>query len=108
MREDWFNGTVIFLFVVLAGAYARLDPHGVFVRKGPSPGNACINNLRQLDGAAEQWRLENNRTTNEFPTPAQAAIYIKGGIPVCPASGVYRFNTTNGLPTCSIAGHVLP
>ncbi len=77
-------------------------------RRNISLFNACINNLRQLDGAAEQWRLENNRETIEFPTLVQASIYIKGGIPTCPANGVYAFKGTNGLPTCSIPGHVLP
>jgi hypothetical protein len=30
--------------------------------------NACINNLRQLDGGKQQWALEYRKTTNDIPT----------------------------------------
>ena len=30
-----------------------------------SPMNACINNLRQIDAAKQQWALENNKTNSD-------------------------------------------
>src|SRR5208283_1364436 len=30
--------------------------------------NACINNLRQIDAAKQQWALENKKTTTDTPT----------------------------------------
>ena len=71
--------------------------------------NACINNLRQLDAAKQQWALENQKTADAIPTAQDIAPYLKGGvIPVCPATGKYTLNAVGVVPTCSIAGHALP
>jgi len=71
--------------------------------------NACINNLRQLDGAKQQWALEHNKTAQVVPTVQDIAPYLKDQvIPVCPSSGNYTLNAVAVPPTCSIAGHALP
>jgi hypothetical protein len=73
--------------------------------------SACINNLRQIDGAKEQWALENKK-------PDGAAVveqgrngllaYIKGfARPVCPSGGIYTLGPVGTNPTCSIPGHKL-
>lgn len=69
--------------------------------------NACINNLRQLDGAKQQWALENRKTAKETPPAEQLAAYLKDGFPKCPASGRYTLNAVEAAPTCSVAGHAL-
>lgn len=71
--------------------------------------NACINNLRQIDSAMQQWALENGKTEQAIPTSQDVATYIKGNaIPKCPAGGVYTINSVATLPTCTIPGHALP
>jgi len=74
--------------------------------------NACINNLRQIDAAKNQWALENNKPATAVPTEQDIAPYIKldanGNIPVCPSGGTYTINAVGIPPTCSIPGHVLP
>lgn len=74
--------------------------------------NACINNLRQIDAAKQQWALEKNKTADAIPTVQDIAPYIKldanGNIPGCPSGGTYSINAVGELPSCSIAGHVLP
>ncbi|MEO6036586.1 MAG: hypothetical protein ABIQ35_15150 [Verrucomicrobiota bacterium] len=70
--------------------------------------DACINNLRQLDGAKQQWALENKQPANAFVVPEQIAVYLKGqAIPVCAAGGIYTLNAVNANATCSIPGHTL-
>lgn len=59
-----------------------------------------------LDGAAEQWRLENGLATNAIPTFAQVNAYIKSP-PTCPSGGGYRYDTNSGIPSCSVPGHML-
>ena len=76
-------------------------------RQRTAPPNACINNLRQLDSAAEQWQLENGRATNAIPTFAQVNAYIKS-LPTCPSGGSSRYETHSGLPICSVPEHKLP
>jgi hypothetical protein len=71
--------------------------------------NACINNLRQIDGAKHQWALENQKNADAIPTPQDIAPYFKDQVvPVCPAAGKYTLNALNAVPTCSVAGHALP
>lgn len=71
--------------------------------------NACINNLRQIDAAKQQWALENNKTAHALPSVKDITPYFKDGIiPTCPSGGTYTLNAVDELPSCSIAGHVLP
>jgi chromosome segregation ATPase len=68
----------------------------------------CINNLRLLDGAKQQWALEHNKTADAVPTAQDVAPYLAGNrLPVCPAGGAYTLNAMNQLPTCSVQGHAL-
>lgn len=77
-----------------------------------SSGNACIANLKQMDGAAQQWALENKKTDSDLVDAFAAAQYLKGGqLPTCPANGKYQFTTVSNPPTCTRAitlGHSLP
>lgn len=74
--------------------------------------NTCLNRLRQIDGAKQQWALENNKPGSAIPTAQDIAPYIKldadGNIPGCPAGGTYSINAVSEIPTCSLPGHVLP
>ncbi len=71
--------------------------------------NACINNLRQLDGAKQQWALENRKTEQDVPTEKDVVAYLKdSALPKCPAGGAYSIKAVNADPTCSIPSHALP
>lgn len=70
----------------------------------------CINNLRQLKLAKEQWALENNKSDTDTPTAANLDPYIKGGTSglICPQDPGKSFNTSYTInniatnPTCKI------
>jgi len=68
----------------------------------------CINNLRQIDGAKEQWALEKQKPRGALLTVADLAPYLKtNALPTCPAGGVYTINPVGYAPLCSIPGHAL-
>ena len=70
--------------------------------------NACLNCLRLIDGAKQQWALENKKTEDAIPTTQDITPFIKGNIfPICPDGGKYTIGAVNELPTCSIAKHTL-
>ena len=83
-----------------------------------SPANACINNLRQIDAAANQFALENHLTNGDrINFPNDLTPYIKlnsaGKISGCPQGGVYHISKVGDSPTCSLGttvtpAHVLP
>lgn len=69
----------------------------------------CINNLRQIDAAKQQWALENEKDTDAVPAAEDLQPYLKDGIfPVCPSGGTYTINAVGYDPGCSISGHTLP
>jgi competence protein ComGC len=73
--------------------------------------NACIANLKQIDGATQQWALENKKvaaSTYSLSDP-QVLGYLRGNqLPVCPAGGTYAAGrNVADSPRCSIPGHSL-
>jgi alanyl-tRNA synthetase len=74
-----------------------------------SQANACINNLRIIEGAKDQWALENKKGTGDAVSAQNIQPYLRNNVvPVCPQGGVYTLNPLGALATCSIPGHVLP
>jgi hypothetical protein len=74
--------------------------------------NACINNLRQIDGAKNEFALEKGKANGTAVTEADIKPYIKldanENLPKCPAGGTYTIGKVGELPSCSIPGHALP
>lgn len=75
--------------------------------------NTCINNLRLIDGAKQQWALDNNKTANDTPTAQDLDKYFNGPNPGfdalhCPEGGTYSINKVSEPPTCSVPGHQIP
>ena len=78
-----------------------------------SQANACINNLRQIDAAANEFALEHGKTNGEainFPTDLTPYIKLnsQGKIPPCPAGGTYSIKKVGETPTCSLGTNVTP
>jgi hypothetical protein len=71
----------------------------------------CINYLRQIDAAKNQWMLDKGKTTNDVPKWDDILPYLrKPEIPKCPDGGTYTIGRIGQPPTCSIGGreHALP
>ncbi|MGO9476921.1 MAG: prepilin-type cleavage/methylation domain-containing protein, partial [Limisphaerales bacterium] len=81
--------------------------------RATSQANACINNLRQIDAAAQQFALENHKTTGgsiNYPTDLTPYIKLNANqsIPPCPAGGNYACTTVGNAPTCDLSDTVTP
>jgi hypothetical protein len=99
---------VIILFALVAVPNFVRDPW-------TGPQNACINNLRCIDAAKQQWAVENHKTNgpvtwNEI-LPYLDMVQREQGrkieFPHCPSGGTYTIGNIGEPPTCSIAGHAL-
>jgi hypothetical protein len=74
--------------------------------------NACIYNLRQIDGARQMWALETDAEVTATPVWTNIQPYLNSGgtnrIPICPAdmsqtfATSYRMLDLNTVPTCRI------
>lgn len=62
--------------------------------------NACINNLRQIDGAKRQYSFETRRAKGPVEL-ADISQYFKNNMH-CPSGGVYTFREIGETPVCSI------
>jgi len=68
----------------------------------------CINNLRLIDDAKQQWKADQGKPDTAVPTVKDLLPYFKDkGFPECPAGGTYSLNALNEVPTCSIPEHAL-
>ena len=65
---------------------------------------ACVNNLRQIDGATSQWATEHHKDTNAVPTWEDLHPYLRQAL-TCPAGGNYTLGPAGGLPACSVPAH---
>jgi hypothetical protein len=103
--------TVVMVSLVIIGAIVL----PAFIRaRTTSSQNACINNLRMIDGAKQQWALELNKAPNDMPSWSDIQPYMgrgsQGVIPKCPQGGTYILGRVGEHPRCSIGppNHVLP
>jgi hypothetical protein len=98
--------------VATAGILAAVAIPNFVKARTTSQENACINNLRLIDAAKQQWALENKKQNTDTPKTEDIQPYLgrgaKGEMPTCPAGGTYTYGAVGEKPTCSIAGHVLP
>src|SRR5438034_8835947 len=108
-----FTLVEIMIVVAIIGLLAAIAIPNFVKARTTSQQNACINNLRQLDGAVQQYALENKLSSSATYTLADLKPYIKltttATLPDCPAGGVYKEGATvTNVPTCNITNHALP
>ena len=75
----------------------------------PEKRNACINNLRIIDSAKEQFAMANRLAEGAVVQGPPIGAYIKGGWTAmkCPAGGKYTINPIGRNPQCPVPGHSL-
>jgi len=112
-KKSGFTLVEIMIVVAIIGLLAAIAIPNFVKARQTSQQNACINNLRQIDGAVQQWALENKASSGQTVSITAVKPYIKldrnSNIPACPAGGTYSTSTVNSNPLCSVSGnHILP
>ncbi|HEV8541465.1 MAG TPA: type II secretion system protein [Verrucomicrobiae bacterium] len=109
-KKSGFTLVEIMIVVAIIGLLAAIAIPNFVKARGTAQRNACISNLRQIDGAKEQWALENKRKQGDPCAASDIDSYIKGGTPtVCPGGGTYNVQPVGTSPDCSLAaqGHTI-
>ena len=116
-KKAGFTLVEIMIVVAIIGLLAAIAIPNFVKARTTSQANACINNLRQMDGAAQTYALENKLTSSSAYTLSAIKPYVKldsaGNLPGCPANGTYTEGATvTKAPTCSYStatpAHKLP
>jgi len=102
--------TLIEIMIVIAiiGLLAAIAIPNLVKARLTTQKNACISNLKEIDGAKEQWAIENKKSTGATIVKTEVDTYIKGGAPACPGGGSYTYGNVSIDPGCTISGHSLP
>jgi prepilin-type N-terminal cleavage/methylation domain-containing protein len=119
-RSAGFTLVEIMIVVSIIGLLAAIAIPNFVRARSNAQANSCINNLRQIDGAKQQWALEFNRTGAATPAAADLAPFMgrgTGGSLIngpnpgdihCPANGTYTIGQVQVLPACNIGVSVIP
>ncbi len=108
VKKAGFTLVEIMIVVAIIGLLAAIAIPNFIKARSTSQQNACINNLRQMDGAMEQYALENKLNSTSTYTMSNLKVYIRltsaGNLPPCPAGGTYAAGATvTNSPLCSLS-----
>src|SRR5258705_8470698 len=85
-RKSGFTLVEIMIVVAIIGLLAAIAIPNFIKARTTSQKNACINNLRQIDGAIQQWALENKKDAAAGVKFTDVSGYLKNSV-ICPAGG---------------------
>lgn len=113
-RKGYTLVEIMIVVTIIAVILAIVVPN--YLKTGKEAAKkACINNLKQIDSAIEQWAFDNTISAGTVPSEQQEeeiCAYIDGGRPSCPSHGEYVMYAVGASPqvkcTKESEGHKLP
>jgi len=121
-KKQGFTLVEIMIVVAIIGLLAAIAIPNFVKARTTSQQNACINNLRLVDAAKQQWALEQHKQTTDTPAASGTDLqpYLgrgsNGELPSCPVdpqnsfTTSYTCNNVGTSPQCNIVSstHILP
>ena len=114
-RTSGFTLVEIMITVAIIGLLAAIAIPNFVRARGNSQASGCLNNLRQIDAAIQQWALENNAAGSARVTSNNLRPYLDRGARgsirniYCPADISRKFTTSyvvsdvSTKPSCLVA-----
>lgn len=102
-----FTLVEIMIVVAIIGILIAIAVPGFVRAREQSRDRACQENLTKIDGAKEQYALEQDVAEGEALGTDMAGLVSDGYLkrtPECPSSGSYTIGNVGTDPTCSVGG----
>lgn len=111
--KSGFTLVEMMIVVAIVGMLAGISIPSMMRSRNEAQKNACLSNLREIDGAKQQWGMDNSKGSSETPAESDVQPYLarngNGPMPVCPAGGngstfsdTYELKTVGEMPVCLI------
>jgi prepilin-type N-terminal cleavage/methylation domain-containing protein len=109
-----FTLVEIMIVVAIIGLLASIAIPNFVTSRKTAQATTCINNIRIIQGAKDQWAMEARKGSTDTPTPADLQPYIghgaTGKLPTCPNDSAntfatsYSVNEVDAMVVCNIGG----
>ncbi len=104
-----FTLVEIMIVVAIIGLLAAMAIPNLITSRKKAQRQACIMNLKAIDGAKANWALDYKKGDADAPTDGDLFgrdKYIENK-PACPANGTYNIGSVGEKPTCTAPDHTL-
>lgn len=102
-RKLGFTLVEIMIVVAIIGLLAAIAIPSFVKARNTSQQNACVNNLRIIDGGKEQAAMAERLSDGNTVATATVNTYVKGNTtPVCPGGGTYVYGNIGSNPDCNV------
>ena len=102
-----FTLVEIMIVVAIIGLLAAIAIPNFLRARSTSQQNTCIDNLRSLDGATQQWALENGAGPSTPVTAGNIQPYLGrgliGALPYCPLDPDKKFGSSYTIANAGTA-----
>jgi prepilin-type N-terminal cleavage/methylation domain-containing protein len=106
-KSPGFTLVELMIVVGIVGMLAAIAMPSIVRARTRSQTNACINNLRQIDDASQEWALDTHQAPTATVTFENIQPYLKNAI-TCPSAGdtatfddSYTLSTVSNKPVCN-------
>ena len=94
-----FTLVEVMIVVGIIGLLAAIAVPSMVRARTQSQTNACINNLRQIDDASQEWALDNRQAPDAAVLFTDIQPYLKSAV-ICPAAGPANLSHSYTLTHC--------